>query len=232
MGTQFIETREKNDYKSIFSLKAFKKMQTIATDDTNIYINIHEMLRQHPKLVNVNLNFDCGEVAGLFLLSQCSKIPQWWWDLYPRTPNHPVVDRILKRLQARKRIIKSIPMFQSFKELSDKAVAWLLAKISLNYYMHRINTNGIENVILNLPISFACLNHSCSPNVIIAGIIGVECSKPYRSVLVAIKPIKKNEELFFSYLKPDELKLSKTERQTILMNGWGFNCTCQRCQAE
>jgi len=60
----------------------------------------------------------------------------------------------------------------------------------------------------------------------------VDGLNPFKNDLIAIQPIQKDEELFFSYLSPDELKLSKQERQKIIFDGWGFNCHCKRCQED
>jgi hypothetical protein len=71
----------------------------------------------------------------------------------------------------------------------------------------------------------SCMNHSCCPN-----------AKAYKrdedtdgnAVIIALEPIKKDDEITISYIDED---VSYEERQAELAD-YGFICTCPRCQEE
>jgi SET domain-containing protein len=66
------------------------------------------------------------------------------------------------------------------------------------------------------------MNHSCDPNITYR-VVGNEL------VFKTLKPIKKNEELFDSYI---DYNLPKKERQDLLLKRYGFHCTCTKCMNE
>ncbi|EGG14518.1 hypothetical protein DFA_12294 [Cavenderia fasciculata] len=75
-----------------------------------------------------------------------------------------------------------------------------------------------------IPI-FACLNHSCAPNI--------EMGREQRdgvtkaiAVMIAKQDIKKGQELLTSYI--DESNPFK-DRQSILSSQYGFTCNCNKC---
>uniref|UniRef100_A0A0D9W9W8 SET domain-containing protein n=1 Tax=Leersia perrieri TaxID=77586 RepID=A0A0D9W9W8_9ORYZ len=71
----------------------------------------------------------------------------------------------------------------------------------------------------------SCMNHSCCPN-----------AKAYKrdedtdgnAVIIALQPIKKDDEITMSYIDED---VPYEERQAQLAD-YGFICTCPRCQEE
>ena len=63
------------------------------------------------------------------------------------------------------------------------------------------------------------MNHSCDPNITYR-VVGNEL------VFKTLKPIKKNEELFDSYI---DYNLPKEERQKLLLTRYGFQCKCTKC---
>lgn len=66
---------------------------------------------------------------------------------------------------------------------------------------------------------FSMFNHSCAPNLMqyFAG----------KQHLVTIRPVKKGDQLFISYLGKRKLSLQK--RQDKLQSNWNFICRCIRC---
>ena len=67
------------------------------------------------------------------------------------------------------------------------------------------------------------LNHSCNPHV-----------KYYPSennimIFETIRPINANDEVFDSYISSN---LTREERQTTLMNRYGFECKCEKCMIK
>lgn len=67
------------------------------------------------------------------------------------------------------------------------------------------------------------LNHSCTPNV-------CHVIKDGYINCIVIRPIKKNEQLFISYLTWDNCQ-SEAERQEILKHRY-VNCKCERCELK
>lgn len=72
----------------------------------------------------------------------------------------------------------------------------------------------------------AILNHSCAPNCRLLFDEGGRLS-------VAVSPhgggIVSGEELTIAYVAPNE---PRSSRQRLLMDGYGFVCTCPRCEME
>jgi len=68
------------------------------------------------------------------------------------------------------------------------------------------------------------MNHSCAPNTIV-----VSCFNSFLIRVIAIKEIKKGEELCFSYI--DE-EAPYEERQRQLQKLYLFQCRCSRCETE
>ncbi|KAK3722767.1 hypothetical protein LTR37_002339 [Vermiconidia calcicola] len=72
-------------------------------------------------------------------------------------------------------------------------------------------------------LKLARLNHSCAPNA--------EITEPYNEAdvkLVALKPIRKGEEVLISYNGALE-EGSKRERATVTRENHGFECNCSVC---
>ncbi|WVZ87279.1 hypothetical protein U9M48_033940 [Paspalum notatum var. saurae] len=71
----------------------------------------------------------------------------------------------------------------------------------------------------------SCMNHSCCPN---AKAFKRDEDKDGHAVIIALKPISKDEEITISYIDED---LPYEERQEQLAD-YGFTCTCLKCQEE
>jgi hypothetical protein len=68
------------------------------------------------------------------------------------------------------------------------------------------------------------MNHSCNPNTVIAS-----CYPDYRIKAIALRSIKKGEELHFSYI--DETQPFAV-RQQKLREQYLFTCQCEKCKVE
>ncbi|KAF2469154.1 SET domain-containing protein [Lindgomyces ingoldianus] len=66
-------------------------------------------------------------------------------------------------------------------------------------------------------------NHSCAPSL---EKIRVGRMWEFR----AGRDIEAGEELSITYLSGEERRLSRGKRMIILMNNWGFECGCERCE--
>mmetsp|Transcript_23989 Transcript_23989/g.33634 ORF Transcript_23989/g.33634 Transcript_23989/m.33634 type:complete len:182 (+) Transcript_23989:138-683(+) len=73
----------------------------------------------------------------------------------------------------------------------------------------------------------SCLNHSCLPNAEVVG--GLVDRNDATIKVVALKPIRKGEEVLISYIENPELK-SRDERRKELKGCYLFDCNCQACQ--
>lgn len=65
------------------------------------------------------------------------------------------------------------------------------------------------------------LNHSCSPNIF-------HPRKGNHQYCVTIRPVKKGQQLFISYV-PLNNELSTEERQQKFKSSWSFRCYCEKC---
>lgn len=74
--------------------------------------------------------------------------------------------------------------------------------------------------------SIACVlslvNHSCAPNLI-------NFAVDNREVCVTIRPVKKGEQLFISYISQDGTMLPPQARQDHLKKYYDFDCKCEKC---
>ena len=71
------------------------------------------------------------------------------------------------------------------------------------------------------------INHSCSPNA--------EIRFPYSNHIlqvIALKPIKLNEEICISYLDECILERSRYSRQKYLQENYLFLCECEKCAEQ
>ena len=101
--------------------------------------------------------------------------------------------------------------------------------------LRAIKFNAQSLLIPSLPSTyFLCLfgvaskfNHSCRPNVKI--IYGVSDSSLIAAV-VAIAPVEPGDQLCISYINALNLRIS--DRQTLLLRGFCFQCNCDRCYGE
>jgi hypothetical protein len=125
-------------------------------------------------------------------------------ELYPRTNNY-IKTKLITRIH---KIIKSYSYFNKF----DKDMIKLsIAKYIFNAF------EGYDYGPLTLPI-IAKINHSCKPNV------KFRFNRDTGSMhLFAIRDIKKDEEIFVSYLENKKIKSHKE----YLQEHYGFICKCK-----
>ncbi|XP_062184417.1 histone-lysine N-methyltransferase ATXR2 [Phragmites australis] len=71
----------------------------------------------------------------------------------------------------------------------------------------------------------SCMNHSCCPN---AKAFKRDADKDGHAVIIALRPIGKDDEITISYIDED---LPYDERQAQLAD-YGFTCTCSKCREE
>lgn len=69
------------------------------------------------------------------------------------------------------------------------------------------------------------LNHSCAPNATLVSFDGY-------NVIVTIRPIKADEQLFLSYFRNDKIQHSTKDRKKYILARCRFNCNCERCNGN
>lgn len=70
------------------------------------------------------------------------------------------------------------------------------------------------------------INHNCYPNV---SIDYPQRQSQYVITVRAIRDIKKDEQLFETYVNP---RWNKETRQTYLDKSYLFTCQCERCKTD
>lgn len=84
-------------------------------------------------------------------------------------------------------------------------------------------TNATESEFTaSIGTMLSLFNHSCAPNV-------YNYSVDNRKFCVTIRPVRKDEQVFISYLGPDDDQTAK-QRQNLLKSKWGFECKCDKCE--
>lgn len=86
-------------------------------------------------------------------------------------------------------------------------------------YMSSLCLNGSAPLTIH-----NSMNHNCEPNV-----TSMSSSNDHKVSIVAIKEIKKGDELCLSYI--DE-NLSFPQRRKILYDNYLFTCNCEKCKRE
>ncbi|EFA82595.1 SET domain-containing protein [Heterostelium album PN500] len=84
----------------------------------------------------------------------------------------------------------------------------------------------VSKYINTIPLHLSFMNHSCDSNVFIAS--PVINDKQIR--IVSKRPIKKGEEILISYI--DGMQLTTENRQEMLGESYGFQCTCPLCRSN
>jgi hypothetical protein len=91
-----------------------------------------------------------------------------------------------------------------------------------------------QKIRIQLSKLFNRTNHSCNPNTTVLNIFTKE--REYDSQLLAVKairPIKKGEEVTFSYIDPIiTSNFDLNSRRTEIKSLFGFTCNCEKCLEE
>ena len=74
------------------------------------------------------------------------------------------------------------------------------------------------------------INHSCDPNVDFKVQLNSDNDSPISLSFHSLKKIKKDDQLFTSYLPSPKMKYD--QRQKYLLDNWGFVCQCKKCITE
>lgn len=73
--------------------------------------------------------------------------------------------------------------------------------------------------VSTLGLVFSLFNHACAPNLL-------NFTTGYQQVCITMRPIKKGEQLFVSYICAD---IPTVRRKNYLLANFGFSCQCEKC---
>ncbi|XP_055326476.1 SET and MYND domain-containing protein 4-like [Sitodiplosis mosellana] len=131
--------------------------------------------------------------------------------------------RMVNPLDGVKRVYQWIMLLPKIRALFDNVEKQHFLMHLIAHHSLIVDTNSIgSKESSNVNIVFSMFNHCCEPNV-------KESSSEKITYCTTSRPVKKGEQLFISYLSPDEMKLPKEKRQEKLRNAWGFVCKCKKC---
>lgn len=125
------------------------------------------------------------------------------------------------------RMLLTIPRIKSMFS-SEKSLRFLMHLIGHHYYALQYNSTVSSNRFADNPMNLSSqvglitryFKHSCAPNVFVSSFHG-------NTVITSVRPIKKGEQLMYSYLMI--MTKSKEERQKDLWERKRFICTCLLC---
>lgn len=124
-----------------------------------------------------------------------------------------------------KRIYENLAMLPKVNALFDSIEKRrFLMHLILNHLLV-IRTNGVLSgnpwSVMSVFNVLSMFNHSCAPNI-------YHPRRGKQQYCVTIRPIRKGQQLFISYLSPNDWSTME-QRQQKLKYSWGFDCTCERC---
>lgn len=122
-------------------------------------------------------------------------------------------------------LFRSIMLIPSIEVLFDtKRKQRFLMHLLLHHLAINVN-NGYESETTTSIGAVLCLfNHSCAPNLF-------NFAVDNRKYCVTIRPVKKGEQLFISYLGRCDDQSAK-RRQHELKSRWNFECKCDKCEPQ
>lgn len=132
-----------------------------------------------------------------------------------------IAQRIVRR-------IKTLPLFESFKTQHLQRFLFNLAyrhttTIEINMFseVSKVTSGGVSTRFYIYDI-LSRYNHSCVPNI--RHIIDDDET----TYCVAVRPIKKGEQLFINYVIDMPFE-NDQKRKDYIMELWGFKCYCEKC---
>lgn len=119
------------------------------------------------------------------------------------------------------RNVTAIPKIGDLFDTTEKQ-HFLMHLVGHHFLATNNNSYGGESSTTT-GLILSMINHSCSPNVHNFAVRNQRCS-------VTIRPVKKDQQLFITYLTDDEKPLQ--QRQKELKQWWGFECKCDYCRSD
>ncbi len=119
------------------------------------------------------------------------------------------------------RNILAIPKVEDLFDTTEKQ--HFLMHLVAHHFLATNNNSYGSDMDTAVGLVLSMINHSCSPNLHNYAIGNRRCC-------VTIRPVKKGQQLFTTYLTGGEKPLE--QRQKELMQWWDFQCKCEYCCSD
>lgn len=124
-----------------------------------------------------------------------------------------------------KQIYETLAMLPKVNALFDSIEKQRFLMHLILHHLLVIQTNGIISgdpwSVVSVFNVLSMLNHSCAPNL-------YHPRFGKQQYCVTIRPIRKGQQLFISYLSPNDRSTTE-QRQQKFKYSWDFECMCERC---
>lgn len=215
-------------FKPLIYLMNYTNTELKSMEVLNIYVRNRQKTEPQALLTDNEFFFPAGKYEAKGLLAGLTTILLKKFDSYLRS--HLFETGIVQDKESTDDINALIKHFIDPSEKKEDA-AWTDIDIKEIYLMMRKNAVFVTNEVLPKKITaalfsphLACINHSCSPNVRF-----VFCPDSRDIKLIALRDIKKDEQLFLDYLGGASEISGWSERRELLYRIYGFHCRCSRC---
>lgn len=124
------------------------------------------------------------------------------------------------------KLFKSAMSMPSIEQLFDSLKKQRFLMHLILHHLAINVTNATENEFTaSIGLVLSLFNHSCAPNL-------YNYSMDNQKFGVTIRPVKKGEQIFISYLGTgdDDDKRTAVQRQILLKSKWQFECKCDKCE--
>jgi hypothetical protein len=164
---------------AIAASQSYEQNDIIHKDHQLLLFDVTEFHLQNSKREQRFQHFDDAMLFACYILSfegdddnSLNMKYSWLLSLMPRTLDHPLVPKYMKKLPMIRSTIGTdkgfSPMLKRWKnrEISDLEIAHLCAKLDLNLYStSTVTTEGETWSFLSVSKTLSFVNHSCVPNV-------------------------------------------------------------------
>ncbi|GAB2229867.1 hypothetical protein Drorol1_Dr00014123 [Drosera rotundifolia] len=157
--------------------------------------------------------------------------------LQPESLSHEAISRV----QAEYALLRTALVAANFSEedlkfLTNQWYVGVLARVRINAFRIKLVPGSFEDILSTAVASVdhedavgnavyilpSFYNHDCDPNANIIWIDNVDAK------LKALREIEEGEELRICYI---DASMDRDARQNILQRGFGFKCSCHRCES-
>lgn len=121
------------------------------------------------------------------------------------------------------RLFKSIMCIPLIEKLFDTELKQrFLAHLMLHHLAINVTNATESEFAVNIGNVLSLINHSCAPNL-------YNYSFENRKFGVTIRPIKKGQQIFISYIGSGDDQ-NAIQRKNLLKSKWNFECKCDLCE--
>jgi hypothetical protein len=182
-------------------------MKELAEDSLNLFLEALKhrnspLIDKFPAVLNLNI---WGSLIGMFELNNLSMLVASPVPLWAQEVDD-IEDELTEKDKEALAAYKSIEENDGLQGIMESEFEWVC----------------LGNAFYSLQ---ACLNHSCVPN---ARAFKREQDKNGNAVILTVGKISPGEEITISYIEEAE----DLEERTEELRDYGFQCSCEKCEAE